>query len=76
MTDYDEVLDECQRLADYWMNEQDVYDVEVTPVKDEYRLTIIGPWRWTTGVEFTEWYDSLDDAESAINTWMENHGTF
>lgn len=66
MTDYDEVLDECQRLADYWMNEQDVYDVEVTPIKDEYRLTIIHN---ESRREFTEWYDSLDELELAVNTF-------
>jgi hypothetical protein len=64
MTDYDEVLDECQRLADYWMNEQDVYDVEVVPVKDEYRLTIINRLE---GDEYTEWWDTLDQVEGIIS---------
>lgn len=64
MTDYDEVLDECQRLADYWMNEQDTYDIEITPVKDEYRLTIINRLE---GDEYTEWWDTLDQVEGIIS---------
>jgi len=67
MTDYDEVLDECQRLADYWMNEQDVYDVEVTPVKDEYRLTITNR---TTRKDHTDWYPGLGSVEVVLNNYF------
>jgi hypothetical protein len=63
MTDYDEVLDECQRLADYWMNEQNNYDVEIAPSRDEYRLTLTPTG---LGVEVTDWYDSLDSIDTQL----------
>lgn len=68
MTDYHEVLDECQRLADYWMNEQDVYDVEVTPVKDEYRLTTT---LRENGHDITDWYDSLEQVDEILSRFLE-----
>jgi hypothetical protein len=63
MTDYDEVLDECQRLADYWMNEQDVYDVEVVPRADEYRVTIT---RRSNYKDATEWFETIDEADNRL----------
>ena len=63
MTDYNEVLGECQRLADYWMNEQDVYDVEVVPRADEYRVTIT---RRKNGKDATEWFETIDEADNRL----------
>lgn len=67
MTDYDEVLDECQRLADYWMNEQEFHDTEVVPVRDEYRVTISHRHSHNS---WTEWFDTLDQADDFIKAFF------
>lgn len=60
MTDYNEVLDECQRLADYWMNEQSRYDVEITPTDEEYRLVLTDR---KTKRDTVDWFFSLGEIE-------------
>ena len=56
---------ECQHLADYWMNEQEYYDVEIVPVRDEVRLTLSHG-----GDEFTDWFDTLDQVEAHLDRIM------
>lgn len=56
---------ECQRLADYWMNEQEFYDVEIVPVRDEVRLTLSH-----NQDEFTDWFDTLDQIEAHLERIM------
>lgn len=67
MTDYDEVLDECQRLADYWMNEQDVYDVEVVPRADEYRVVLTLK---SVSSDHAEWLGSWGEVEDYIESHL------
>jgi len=73
MTDYHEVLDECQRLADYWMNEQDVYDVEIAPRGEEYRAVVT---HRASGADYTEWFSTMNEVESHLDKVIEAYNNF